>query len=167
MKSFSFDKHLYTCLLIFTSGLFSLFTVQCWATNTGTFKNTSRNGTVLTRNRCPGIPTDFDVNVQPASDAVAAPPTQTICSGSQNAAIILTSNVPGASFLRSTKAIPPVSRQALEIQTVAVQFLLQRRQTSQPSGVILPMLSSFCRSLFRYQGIPRCQGKSRPDIFYR
>jgi len=109
MIGFSFDKCIFSCLLIFSSGFFTLFSLQCPATNTGTTISSIRDVTVLTRNGSPGIPTDFDVNVQPAPDAVAVFPTQTICSGSQNAAIILTSNVPGASFLNSTTTALSVS----------------------------------------------------------
>jgi PKD repeat protein len=75
--------------------------------NNGTIIGTVRYIIIPTRNGCPGIPTNFDVYVQPVSDAIAVPPTQTVCSGSQNAAIILTSNVPGTSFLWSAVANPP------------------------------------------------------------
>ncbi len=68
-------------------------------TNTGTIIGTIRYIIVPTRNGCPGIPTNVDVNVQLMSYTVAVRLTQTICFGSQNAAIILTSNVPGTSIL--------------------------------------------------------------------
>jgi large repetitive protein len=76
-------------------------------TNTGTILGTIRYVIVPAKNGCPGIPTNFDVNVQPISNAVAIPPTQSICSGSQIVALILTSNVPGTSFFWSSTVNPP------------------------------------------------------------
>ena len=76
--------------------------------NTGNTPGTVTYIIVPIRNGCPGIPTNFDVFVQPISNVVANPPTQSICSGSQNVAILLTSNVPGTSFLWSATSTPSI-----------------------------------------------------------
>jgi hypothetical protein len=63
--------------------------------------DTERYSNAPNRNGCPGIPTKFDVSMQQVNYTVAVLPPLSICSGSQNAARIITSNVPGTSFFWS------------------------------------------------------------------
>jgi hypothetical protein len=60
--------------------------------------DTERYSNVPSKKGCPGIPTKFDVSLQQVSNTVAVTSPLSICSGSQNAARIITSNVPGTSF---------------------------------------------------------------------
>jgi hypothetical protein len=57
----------------------------------------------IQKNGCLGIPAKSGVNVQQVYFVVARPPTHAIFSRSQNTAIILTSDIPGASLFFSTQ----------------------------------------------------------------
>jgi hypothetical protein len=95
--SFPSTEQALSCFLVFSADQFNPT-----LTSTGTLTGTSRYSLLPAGNRCPGNPTNIDVQLHPVSYKVANPPTQTICSGSQNTAIILTSIIPGAFCCSST-----------------------------------------------------------------
>ncbi|MCX6247612.1 MAG: hypothetical protein NTW10_07750 [Bacteroidetes bacterium] len=74
--------------------------------NTGIIAGTLKYNITIGKNGCPGIPANAGVKVQQANKVVAVPPTHAIQFGSQNTAIILTPDIPGASLLFSATAMP-------------------------------------------------------------
>jgi len=60
-------------------------------------------------NNCTDLPTNFKINVQPVAHLTTNPLVQTICSGTKNSAIDLTSDVIGATFSWSVNASPGIT----------------------------------------------------------
>jgi hypothetical protein len=73
---------------------------------TGIIAGTLNYTLTIKKDGCPGIPANAGVKVQQANSVVAVPPTHAIHFRSQNTAIILTPDIPGASFFFSATAMP-------------------------------------------------------------